>query len=67
MGKEFQRALLWVILFTSLFLLWDNYQVYKGGHSFFHTEEAATQTTDAASSVPVAAPNTSSVVTQAQA
>ena len=67
MGKEFQRALLWVILFTSLFLLWDNYQVYKGGHSFFHTEEAATQTTDAASSVPVAAPNTSSVVTEAQA
>lgn len=35
MGKEVQRALLWVILLGSLFMLWDNYQVYKGGESFF--------------------------------
>ena len=35
MGREVQRALLWVILFGSLFMLWDNYQVYKGGKSFF--------------------------------
>lgn len=34
MGKEVQRALLWVILIGSLFMLWDNYQVYKGGESF---------------------------------
>ena len=34
MGREVQRALLWVILFGSLFMLWDNYQVYKGGKSF---------------------------------
>ena len=40
MGKDLQRALLWVILFSSLFLLWDNYQVYQGKPSFFHTEEA---------------------------
>ena len=39
MGKDLQRALLWVILFTSCFLLWDNYQVYQGKPSFFHTEE----------------------------
>ena len=38
MGKDMQRALLWAILFTSCFLLWDNYQVYKGEKSFFHTE-----------------------------
>lgn len=35
MGREVQRALLWVILFGSLFMLWDNYQVWKGGESFF--------------------------------
>lgn len=34
MGKDMQRALLWAILFTSCFLLWDNYQVYKGEKSF---------------------------------
>ena len=30
MGREVQRALLWVILFGSLFMLCDNYQVWKG-------------------------------------
>lgn len=39
MGREVQRALLWVILFGSLFMLWDNYQVYKGGKSFFADSE----------------------------
>ena len=38
-----QRALLWAILFTSCFLLWDNYQVYKGEKSFFHTEAVEQQ------------------------
>ena len=48
-----QRALLWAILFTSCFLLWDNYQVYKGEKSFFHTEAVEQQAVaDAASSVP---------------
>lgn len=51
MGKEIQRALLWVILFTSCFLLWDNYQVYKGGQSFFHNE-AVQQQNSADQSVP---------------
>lgn len=41
MGKDLQRALLWVILFSSLFLLWDNYQVYKGEPSFFQQEQVA--------------------------
>ena len=53
MGKDMQRALLWAILFTSCFLLWDNYQVYKGEKSFFHTEAVEQQAVaDAASSVP---------------
>ncbi len=44
MGKDLQRALLWVILFTSCFMLWDNYQVYKGGQSFFQgTQQEAVQ------------------------
>ena len=51
MGKEIQRALLWVILFTSCFLLWDNYQVYKGGQSFFQNE-AVQQQNSADQSVP---------------
>lgn len=53
MGKDMQRALLWAILFTSCFLLWDNYQVYKGEKSFFHTEAVEQQVAaDAASGVP---------------
>ena len=51
MGKEVQRALLWVILIGSLFMLWDNYQVYKGGESFF----GATPTQTAAEEKPAAA------------
>ena len=42
MGKEVQRALLWVILIGSLFMLWDNYQVYKGGESFFGADPTQT-------------------------
>lgn len=41
MGKEFQRTLLWVILGASLFMLWDNYQVYTGGKSVFQPVEQA--------------------------
>ena len=41
MGREVQRALLWVILFGSLFMLWDNYQVWKGGESFFGSANRA--------------------------
>lgn len=46
MGKDLQRTLLWVILLTSCFMLWDNYQVYKGGESFFQgsQQESVTQT-----------------------
>ena len=49
MGKEIQRTLLWVILLGSLFLLWDNYQVYRGGTSFFASTEATQQASDGAS------------------
>lgn len=55
MGKEVQRALLWVILIGSLFMLWDNYQVYKGGESFFGaapTQTAAEEKT-AAATIPM--------------
>lgn len=51
MGKDLQRTLLWVILLTSCFLLWDNYQVYKGGESFFQqevTQEVASDKSDKA-------------------
>ena len=51
MGKDFQRTLLWVILAVSLFMLWDNYQVYKGGESFFGVPEAQQQAADKKSSV----------------
>ena len=49
MGKSFQRTLLWVILGASLFMLWDNYQVYTGGQSVFHssTHEQTAETTPA--------------------
>ncbi|WP_443743084.1 membrane protein insertase YidC [Sutterella sp.] len=57
MGREVQRALLWVILFGSLFMLWDNYQVYKGGKSFFGApEQAQTAQADQTASIPAPAP-----------
>lgn len=57
MGREVQRALLWVILFGSLFMLWDNYQVYKGGKSFFGApEQAQTAQADQAAAIPAPAP-----------
>ena len=57
MGREVQRALLWVILFGSLFMLWDNYQVYKGGKSFFGApEQAQTAQADQSAAIPAPAP-----------
>lgn len=55
MGREVQRALLWVILFGSLFMLWDNYQVWKGGESFFGSvkQEAIEADRSAAAGVPL--------------
>lgn len=58
MGREVQRALLWVILFGSLFMLWDNYQVYKGGKSFFGApEQAQTAQADQTAAIPAPAPS----------
>ena len=34
MGSDFQRTILWVILAASVFMLWDNWQVYNGKPSF---------------------------------
>lgn len=64
MGKDFQRAILWVLLFTSCFLLWDNYQVYKGEKSFFPGAEVAQkedQVHSDASIPPAAAPSVKDV------
>ena len=52
MGKDLQRALLWVILFTSCFMLWDNYQIYKGGKSFFQSSQQETVAQSADASIP---------------
>ena len=60
MGSNFQRTLRWVILVTSCFMLWDNWNVYNGKPSFFgepattQTEQTAdaAQSNDGADSVP---------------
>ena len=43
MGRELQRAFLWMILGLSLFMLWDAWQVHNGKSSYFATpvEEVA--------------------------
>jgi inner membrane protein oxaA len=46
MGSDFQRTILWVILAASVFMLWDNWQVYNGKPSFFGTPTAQTETAD---------------------
>ena len=56
MGREVQRALLWVILFGSLFMLWDNYQVYKGGKSFFAAPEETVEASQSAGAADIPAP-----------
>ena len=45
-----------MILFGSLFMLWDNYQVWKGGESFFGSakQEAIEADRSAAAGVPTA-------------
>lgn len=45
MGRELQRAFLWMILGLSLFMLWDAWQVHNGKPSYFATpvEEVASK------------------------
>lgn len=69
MGKDIQRALLWVILFTACFLLWDNYQVYKGGESFLNhpqqqeaSQDVTKNTVSASASAQVQNTDTSVIV-----
>lgn len=52
MGKEFQRALLWVILLGAMFVVWDNYRVSHGESSFFATPQQQTASQTTSSSVP---------------
>ena len=40
MGRELQRAFLWMIFLLALFMLWDAWQVRNGNQSFFGTPEA---------------------------
>lgn len=40
MGREIQRAFLWMIFLLALFMLWDAWQVRNGNPSFFGTPEA---------------------------
>ena len=51
MGRELQRAFLWMIFLLALFMLWDAWQVRNGNPSFFGTPE----TTAAAGDVKVPA------------
>lgn len=62
MGRELQRAFLWMIFLLALFMLWDAWQVRNGNPSFFGTPEAVqeqvvenTNTTEAAGDVKVPA------------
>ncbi|MDR1311401.1 MAG: membrane protein insertase YidC [Burkholderiaceae bacterium] len=50
-----KRTTLWIALAISLFLLWDNWQVYRGGTSIFLRRgvEAAKQAEKSALAVPV--------------
>lgn len=43
MGREIQRAFLWVIFLLGLFMLWDAWQVRNGNPSFFATPEVEQQ------------------------
>ncbi|MDO5530435.1 membrane protein insertase YidC [Sutterella sp.] len=65
MGKEVQRALLWVILCGSLFMLWDNYQVYKGGKSLLGLEPIPVEQTEQAATADIPAPTAASAAAQA--
>ncbi len=52
MGRELQRAFLWVIFLLGLFMLWDAWQVRNGNPSFFATPESEQQVVSQTSEVP---------------
>ena len=59
MGRELQRAFLWMIFLLALFMLWDAWQVRNGNPSFFGTpapvqEQVADAETSAGNEVPSA-------------
>ena len=53
MGRELQRAFLWIIFAMSLFMLWDAWQVYNGKPSYF--AETENQQVATAETVPASA------------
>lgn len=54
MGREIQRAFLWIILGMSLFMLWDAWQVRNGNPSYFAATEMeqAAKTAEAQTAAP---------------
>ena len=52
MGSDFKRTLMWVIFAVSIFMLWDNWQVYNGKQSFFAEPEAVQQAQTTNASIP---------------
>lgn len=65
MGRELQRAFLWIIFAMSLFMLWDAWQVHKGNPSYFATTE--TEQVASAESVPAAVVAQEPIVTDVNA
>ena len=59
MGSDFKRTLLWVVFLSSLFMLWDSWQVYNGRPSFFGPAQeqsaAASSAAASAGSIPASA------------
>ncbi len=68
--NDIRRTILWVIFGFSMVLLWDQWQVYNGHKAtFFPSREpaaAVSPATQAPSSVPLAAPGTSTTTSAAQ-
>ena len=57
MGRELQRAFLWMIFLLGLFMLWDAWQVRNGNPSFFGTPapvEEQVATNNAGTQTPAA-------------
>ncbi|MCI5851091.1 MAG: membrane protein insertase YidC [Sutterellaceae bacterium] len=57
MGSDFKRTLLWVVFLSSLFMLWDSWQVHNGHQSFFGggAQQSAVASTAAAAPSSAAA------------
>ncbi len=67
MGREIQRALLWILLGLSGLMLWDKWQIYNGRPSFFGAEPPAqVQTVEKTETALPEAPSITPTPTQTQ-